>query len=129
MAASCLPAQILLWVAGMMKTGDVISELRAAPPGLREQWPIRSLGLFGSRVRDDATRDSDLDGRFVEGMTLDGYRADEKTRYALMRGYKILGEAVRHLPASLKAANSDIPWSSRRCCLALRHWHVRMAWS
>jgi uncharacterized protein with HEPN domain len=50
--------------------------------------------------------------RFVEGMTLDGYLADEKTRYAVMRGYEILGEAVRHLPASLKAANSDIPWST-----------------
>jgi predicted nucleotidyltransferase len=28
---------------------------------LRAQWPIRSLALFGSRVRDDATPDSDLD--------------------------------------------------------------------
>ena len=38
--------------------------------------------------------------RFVEGMTLDTYLADEKTRYAVMRGYEILGEAVRHLPPS-----------------------------
>ena len=32
--------------------------------------------------------------RFAEGMTLDGYLADEKTRYAVMRAYEILGEAV-----------------------------------
>jgi uncharacterized protein len=45
----------------MPETGDIIALLRAALPGLREQWPIRSLALFGSRVRDDATPASDLD--------------------------------------------------------------------
>jgi uncharacterized protein with HEPN domain len=49
--------------------------------------------------------------RFTEGMTLDDYLGDEKTRYAVMRAYEILGEAVRHLPESLKLANPDIPWS------------------
>jgi uncharacterized protein with HEPN domain len=28
-----------------------------------------------------------------------------------MRGYEILGEAIRYLPQSLKAANPDIPWT------------------
>jgi uncharacterized protein with HEPN domain len=50
--------------------------------------------------------------RFAQGMTLDGYLADEKTRYAVMRGYEILGEAVRYLPEPLKAANADIPWAT-----------------
>ena len=50
--------------------------------------------------------------RFVEGMTLDGYLADEKTRYAVMRGYEILGEAILHLPEPLKSANPDIPWTT-----------------
>ena len=49
---------------------------------------------------------------FVEGMTLDAYLADEKTRYAVMRGYEIMDEAVRHLPEQLKAANTDIPWAT-----------------
>jgi uncharacterized protein with HEPN domain len=49
---------------------------------------------------------------FVEGMTLDAYLADEKTRYAVMRGYEIMGEAVRHLPEELKSANEAIPWST-----------------
>jgi uncharacterized protein with HEPN domain len=47
--------------------------------------------------------------RFVEGMTLEAYLADERTRYAVMRAYEIMGEAVRHLPEELKAANPDIP--------------------
>lgn len=50
--------------------------------------------------------------RFVEGMTLDGYLADEKTRYAVMRAYEIFGEAVRHLPEALTLANPDIPWAT-----------------
>jgi uncharacterized protein with HEPN domain len=33
---------------------------------------------------------------FAEGMILDEYLADEKTRYAVMRAYEILGEAARH---------------------------------
>ena len=45
----------------MTEAGDLVEKLRAALPGLREQWPIRSLALFGSRMRDDATPDSDLD--------------------------------------------------------------------
>ena len=49
---------------------------------------------------------------FVEGSTLDMYMADEKTRFAVMRGYEIMGEAVRHLPDEIKAANPDIPWAT-----------------
>jgi uncharacterized protein with HEPN domain len=49
--------------------------------------------------------------RFTEGMTLDEYLADEKTRYAVMRGYEILGEAIRHLPEPLKLANPDVPYA------------------
>ncbi len=45
----------------MIETASIIAVLRAALPGLRENWPIRSLALFGSRVRDDATPASDLD--------------------------------------------------------------------
>jgi uncharacterized protein with HEPN domain len=49
---------------------------------------------------------------FVDGITLQAYLDDEKTRYAVMRGYEIIGEAVRHLPDDLKAANPDIPWAT-----------------
>lgn len=45
----------------MTRTDDTASTLRAALPDLRARWPIRSLALFGSRVRDDATPTSDLD--------------------------------------------------------------------
>jgi uncharacterized protein with HEPN domain len=45
-------------------------------------------------------------------MTLETYLADEKTRYAVMRAYEIMDEAVRHIPEELKAANPEIPWTT-----------------
>jgi uncharacterized protein with HEPN domain len=48
--------------------------------------------------------------RFTEGMTLEAYLADEKTRFAVVRGFEIMGEAVRHLPDDIKNAHSEIPW-------------------
>jgi uncharacterized protein with HEPN domain len=45
-------------------------------------------------------------------MTLEAYLADERTRYAVMRAYEIMGEAVRHLPEELKSANPEIPWAT-----------------
>jgi len=43
-------------------------------------------------------------------MSFDAYLADERTRFAVMRGYEIMGEATKQLPADLKEANADIPW-------------------
>ena len=48
-------------VAAMIETRDIIATLRTVLPGLRQQWPIGKLALFGSRGRDDARPDSDRD--------------------------------------------------------------------
>ena len=45
-------------------------------------------------------------------MSLEAYVDDEKTRFAVMRGYEIMGEAVRHLPDDQKTDNPDIPWTT-----------------
>jgi len=45
----------------MAEIEGIAAVLRLALPDLRAQWPIRSLALFGSRVRDDSTPASDLD--------------------------------------------------------------------
>jgi uncharacterized protein with HEPN domain len=50
--------------------------------------------------------------KFAEGMSLEEYLADERTRYAVMRGYEITGEAIRHVPESIRTANPDIPWAT-----------------
>ena len=64
----------------MNERDEIIASLRVALPGLRKQWPIRSLALFGSRVRDDARPDSDLDVlvEFAEPVSLSSFLALEE---------------------------------------------------
>lgn len=45
----------------MTEKDAILTDLRAALPALRQRWPIRSLALFGSVVRQEATSESDLD--------------------------------------------------------------------
>jgi predicted nucleotidyltransferase len=74
----------------MAGTGDTIEKLRAALPDLRAEWPIRSLALFGSRVRDDASPGSDLDVlvEFTGPVALSSFLALEE-RLATITGLRI----------------------------------------
>jgi len=40
---------------------EIISRLRGHEDELRQKFGVKSLGLFGSRVRSDAKQDSDID--------------------------------------------------------------------
>lgn len=40
---------------------EVLNSLRVLMPDLKESFAVKSLGIFGSYVRDDAKRESDLD--------------------------------------------------------------------
>ena len=48
---------------------------------------------------------------FMEGITLESLRSDQKTQYAVVRGFEIIGEATKNIPAAVKNAHRDIPWS------------------
>ena len=45
----------------MSECDDLRALLQVALPGLRRQWPIASLAIFGSVARNEATAESDLD--------------------------------------------------------------------
>jgi uncharacterized protein len=45
----------------MSEKDKILGALRAALPGLRQRWPIKSFGVFGSVVRGEASAASDLD--------------------------------------------------------------------
>jgi uncharacterized protein len=74
----------------MSDTDTIINTLRAALPALRTEWPIRSLALFGSRVRDDFRADSDLDilVEFARPIPLSRYLALED-KLAELTGHRI----------------------------------------
>ncbi len=48
--------------------------------------------------------------KFMEDFTLEDLRGDQKTQYAVVRGFEIIGEATKNIPASVKNAHKDIPW-------------------
>ncbi len=74
----------------MSQPADILPILRAALPDLRAHWPIQSLSLFGSRMRDDATARSDLDVlvEFARPVPLSAFLALEE-RLALITGLRI----------------------------------------
>jgi uncharacterized protein len=95
----------------MIEQDAIAARLCAALPNLRQRWPIRSLALFGSVVRDEARVDSDLDVLVEFDRTIDlfafleledelarlsGRRVDLVSRAALKHyiGQRILAEAV-----------------------------------
>ena len=74
----------------MIGTDDVIAVLRGALPGLRAEWSVRSLALFGARVRGDAGAASDLDVLvvFERPVTLSAFLALE-TRLGALTGLRV----------------------------------------
>ena len=48
--------------------------------------------------------------RFVDGLDLDGFLADDKTFYAATRCLEIISEASRRLPPAFKEKFPEIPW-------------------
>jgi predicted nucleotidyltransferase len=90
----------------------IVAMLRGALPGLERRWPIRSLAIFGSMARGEASAASDLDilveferpvglSSFLalerELGALTGRRVDLVSRPALKPfiARHVLGEALR----------------------------------
>ncbi|MDI6719446.1 MAG: DUF86 domain-containing protein [Methanomicrobiales archaeon] len=49
--------------------------------------------------------------RFIGGMEYDTLSHDEKTYFAVIQCIQIIGEAAKHVPASVRSRYPDIPWS------------------
>jgi uncharacterized protein with HEPN domain len=49
---------------------------------------------------------------YTSGITYGQFLADSKTQDAVIRNIEILGEAAKHLPATLTSTHSEIEWKS-----------------
>jgi uncharacterized protein with HEPN domain len=47
---------------------------------------------------------------FVQGMSFEEFRADDKTTRAVIRKFEIIGEATKQIPDSIRRQYPDIPW-------------------
>ncbi len=48
---------------------------------------------------------------FVHGMSYEAFCADEKTAFAVVTCFSIIGEAARLVPQEVKRAHPEIPWN------------------
>jgi uncharacterized protein with HEPN domain len=47
---------------------------------------------------------------FVERMSLEEFRADDKTASAVIRKFEIIGEATKNIPEDIRRRYPKIPW-------------------
>ncbi len=47
---------------------------------------------------------------FVQGMSFDEFRSDDKTASAVVRKFEIIGEATKQIPDRIRQQYPDIPW-------------------
>lgn len=50
--------------------------------------------------------------KFVEGMSFEDFKKDDKTSSAVIRKFEIIGEATRNIPNEIKQRYQDIPWKT-----------------
>ncbi len=48
--------------------------------------------------------------RFIEGMGVEEFQADDKTTSAVIRKFEIIGEASRNIPEEVKQKHPEVPW-------------------
>lgn len=48
--------------------------------------------------------------QFISGMTEDQFAQDQKTIYAVVRGFEIIGEAAKKVPMSIRKRYGEVPW-------------------
>jgi uncharacterized protein with HEPN domain len=49
-------------------------------------------------------------GQFIEGMTYEQFKKDDKTVFAVLRALEVIGEAAKQVPSSIKEKYRDVPW-------------------
>lgn len=48
--------------------------------------------------------------QFIAGMTWAQFAADQKTIYAVVRAFEIIGEAAKKVPPSVRKRHAKVPW-------------------
>ena len=60
-------------------------------------------------LKDIIAAIDNIDG-FVKGMSIEEFKEDEKTLFAVIRALEVIGEAAKKIPAAIKNKHKQIPW-------------------
>ncbi|TMB36105.1 MAG: DUF86 domain-containing protein [Deltaproteobacteria bacterium] len=81
----------------------------------RGSLPSRSVPARDWRLRiEDILAAVERVQRYTVGMDLSSFIVDEKTVDAVSFCFGVIGEAARHIPEDVVAANPDLPWPEMR---------------
>lgn len=47
---------------------------------------------------------------FIEGISINNFKQDKKTVFAVIRAIEIIGEAAKNIPESFRSKYSNVPW-------------------
>ncbi len=47
---------------------------------------------------------------FIKGINFETFEKDDKTTFAVIRAFEIMGEAVGKIPSSVRQKHKNIPW-------------------
>lgn len=48
--------------------------------------------------------------QFVDGLSFDEFVGDDRTTFAVIRAFEILGEAAKQVPPSIREQSQRVPW-------------------
>jgi uncharacterized protein with HEPN domain len=68
--------------------------------------PSKRAAIALLDIRDNAK----LAQEFAAGLSLDVFKADRRTFYAVTRCLEIVSEAARRLPSSVRDRHPELPW-------------------
>jgi len=66
------------------------------------EWRLRVEDILGAITNIE---------RYIDGLSFDEFRADQKTVDAVVRNLEVIGEATRHLSMNQDNLPAEIPWT------------------